>query len=133
MKEKGFKIPEDYFKTKVKSLQEIAETMESDKPEVSSPQKANRTWYWLSAAAALILAFFLIPNEQNQKSTISFSDLQEEQVIEFLNEDPNALHPEVFLEIPLDIGDELPDFEELEILDENAIEGYLNDHTIEYL
>lgn len=133
MKEQGFKIPDDYFQAKVKSLQEIAQTVESEKPELSSPPKSNKAWYWLSAAAALILAFFLFPNEQNRDANISFSDLQEEQVIEFLNEDPNALHPEVFLEIPLEISDELSDFEELEILDESAIENYLNDHTIEYL
>lgn len=124
MEQKGFKIPDDYFGQKKANLRAIAE---QDLRQNKS-KRFKRNWYWMAAAALIALAVYLIPFQQKESENLQFSDLQEEEIIDFLSEDPNAIYPESFVSFHLE--DSLSD---VEAFDEELIENYLNENTIDYL
>lgn len=122
MKEQGFKIPENYFENRKASLKAITEKPESS-PIRSISQKLGP---WLAAAAILTLGFFLLPKEPTE-TELKFSEVQTENLMDFLSEDPYAVHPESFFELE-DSSDSY-----LEIIPEDELEYYLDQHTYEYL
>ncbi|WP_421752942.1 hypothetical protein [Croceimicrobium sp.] len=125
MKDQGFKIPEGYFDAKKDQLKALAQ----DSSPVAKNPKSRILWPSLAAAAAvLIAALFFIPLQVNQNSELNFSDLQEQEVIDFLNQDPYGVYPESFIELPDDEA-----AEGLDNLDTDLIESYLNEHSTEYL
>jgi len=123
MKEQGFKIPEDYFESKKQSLKEIM-------PRQDAPARSYSRFYpWIAAAAIVIISLGIIPFlKKPQDPTLNFSDLQDEEIINFLNEDPNSLDPALFLDLNLQDSLEVSDD-----LDMESIESYLNEHSTEYL
>lgn len=125
MKEQeGFKVPDNYFKEKKRSLKAIASADTPSEPLL----KRMRPRHWLSAASIVFIAFLLSPWQVFEaEENLNFSDLNESEVMDFLNEDPNAFHPENYLSYP--IADSLSEIEEI---DTEQIEDYLNDHSIQY-
>jgi hypothetical protein len=121
MKEKGFDIPEGYFKGKKADLKKISENAEL----VQKPVANFKRWYF--AAAAIILAALFIPKLQQENSSLNFSDLQSEELLDYLISDPDAINPESFIEFNIDtlIG--------FEFDDEDLIESYLDQHSTEFL
>ena len=128
MKEKGFKIPEDYFTQKKIELKKIAR---DEKPSKSSERQLKRNHYYLVAAAILAISFFIIyPGANPQDSySISFSELQEAEVINFLIEDPSGIYPESFIALPENQLDSLNNLD-IELIDAYLDETYI---PIEYL
>lgn len=123
MKEQGFKTPEGYFDSKKQALKEIM-------PERELPTKRfPKLYLWIAAAAVVVIALSVIPfSHTSQNDSLNFSDLQDEQIMDFLNEDPNSLDPSLFLD--LNLQDSL---ESAADLDAESIESYLNEHSTEYL
>ena len=128
MKEKGFKIPEDYFTQKKIELKKIAR---EEKPSKSNAIQLKRNYYYLVAAAILAISFFIIyPSANPQDSySISFSELQEAEVINFLIEDPIGVYPESFISLPENQLDSLNNLD-IELIDAYLDETYI---PIEYL
>ncbi len=123
MKEQGFNIPEDYFDSKKQALKEIM-------PEKELPTKRlSKLYPWIAAAAVVLISLSIIPiRRSTQADGLNFSDLQDEQIIDFLNEDPNSLDPALFLD--LNLQDSIESTDELDV---ESIESYLNEHSTEYL
>lgn len=126
MKDQGFKIPEGYFEAKKDQLKALAQ---ESGPVTKAAPKTRILWPSLAAAAAvLIAALFFLPLNSKQNSDLNFSDLQEQEVIDFLNQDPYGVYPESFIELPNSESSE-----GFENLDTKLIESYLNEHSSEYL
>ncbi len=121
MKEQGFKIPDNYFEQRKESLKEISQA-----EPLSSKPSPLRLWPWLAAAASIVVAIILFPTEHSQDK-MEFSNLHSEQVLEFLSEDPYAVHPESFLELS-DSSEN-----DWQIIDLQELEHYLDNRSYEYL
>lgn len=124
MNDKGFKIPENYFEERKASLKQIA--LEQGKEK--SPRHRLQTWTWLSAAAAVIaIALFLLPFEKDTSPELHFSELEADNLMDFLSEDPYAVYPESFIQMEDSLDSHW------ELIDADDLENYLDTHTYEYL
>ena len=129
MKEQGFNIPEDYFDKKKLELKAIAQNSEQEAKDSSFP--FQKFYPWL-VAASLIVGFLLIqPFSDTDKDISEFSELNEENVLDFLSEDPFAVYPESFLNTePFTDSTEDTFLDELDL---ESIESYLESNSNEYL
>ncbi len=123
MKEQGFKIPDNYFESKKASLKEIA----GAEPLNEKPARKLKSWYWLASAALLAIAVFLIPTEELDPQ-LTYSDLPEEDIIEYLSEDPHGIYPESLIDYT-----EADSLFDTQAFDDELIESYLNENSIDYL
>jgi hypothetical protein len=128
MENKGFNIPDHYFEQKKESLKAIAQSSEARNPN----KRTFRPWYAYVAAALVIIGIWLFrPSSSVQPPTsLSYSELKQEEVIQFLVEDPNAIYPESFIQdLPQEALDSTFSLE-LETIDSYLNEQYL---PLEYL
>lgn len=128
MQEQGFNIPEDYFDKKKLELKAIAESSEQ---EARSFFPFQKLYPWL-VAASLVLGYLLIqPFNDTDQEVSEFSELNEENVLDFLSEDPFAVYPESFLNTEPFADSAEDNF--LDELDLESIESYLESNSNEYL
>lgn len=113
MESKGFKIPEDYFHHKNKELLAISE-------EKSRPKLRSLSFGVIAAAASMILALFLWPQDQ----VTPITNLPTENLSAYLIEQEELFthYPQHRLEL-YSLGDSL----NLEKLDSNLILDYLDE------
>lgn len=136
MKERGFNLPDNYFEETKLRLKDIAldgrAEPKADIPQESRSFKLNWTYASIAIAAALIIGFFVFQPKSSvtSSSEINYSELNEQEIINFLSEDPNAIYPESF--ITLSDEDILS---EEEALDSELIDAYLSEQYFsnEYL
>lgn len=126
MKEKGFKIPDNYFEHKKSALLNIANT----DTEVKEGSSIKKLYPWLAAASVVLFAWAFWPQDASLDSSVQIESISDEKLVEFLSEDPFAVYPESFFygEDSLNTEGNL-----LDDLDLESIESYLESNSHEYL
>lgn len=122
MREKGFKIPEDYWESSRKRLYDIPQEESGSKPE---SKRSIYLWLGLAAAGVSLILYLSWPGLE---PSLDYQDLDPQLVSEYLSEDPYAVYPESFLSLQDSVDQEAMEHLELE-----NIEEYLENIPYEYL
>lgn len=136
MKKQGFNLPNSYFEETKFRLKDIPldGQLESETvfPQDSSGFQFNWFYASLAVAATLVISFFVFQPESttNPDPDLNYSELKEQEIINFLIEDPSAIYPESFITLS---DEDIMNQEEA--LDSELIDAYLSEQYFsnEYL
>lgn len=141
MKDQGFKLPDNYFEETKLRLKDIAlessASPETNSAAVARGHKLRWTSISLAAAAVLLLSFFLFQPDTPPapNSDLNYSELNEQEIIHFLSEDPSVVFPESFMTLSSEEALNEEGLLEDEALDSELIDAYLSEQYLsnEYL